>query len=279
MREPGIYHGIPIEEYHGDPTSVSKSGLDDICRSPLFYYGTHLDPERPRERKETAAQLTGNLCHCAILEPDQFNKRYRVGPSVANKNLKVWQDFKKECEAAGETAIDSEQYDMAMQMRHQALTLPDAAQALASGRPEVSAYWRDPETGVLCRCRPDWTHDANAESDILLDVKSYDDASEAEFARQVARMNYFGQDAYYRDGYALASGRRVAAFLFVAVETKWPHVANLMMLDDDGVAAGRRWYRRALNTYAECLKADTWPGYAPGVKLISLPQWVLNAEA
>lgn len=278
-RSPGIYEGVPIDQYHGG-AGISKSGLDDIDASPLRYWGTHLDPQRPRERSETAAQLIGNLAHCAILEPAEFGKRYRVGPSVSNKNVKLWQDFKKECEADGAQAIDADQYAMAHKMREQVMLLPDVAAALAVGTPEASAYWEDPATGVLCRCRPDWVHPVGAmrQQAILMDVKTYSDASEHAFAKQAARMRYDVQDAYYTDGWELASGQKVLAFLFITVETAYPFVANVMMLDEPSKAAGKRKYRRNLDTYAECVKTNTWPGYAPGVRLISLPNWAKDAS-
>lgn len=275
-REPGLYEGIPISEYHDDPDAISKSGLDEIALSPFHWWSTHLDPRRPRERAETPAQLTGNLAHCAILEYDQFARRYRVGPSVHSKNLKIWQDFKKDCEAEGATAIDQQQYDMAMRMRENVMAIPDLAALFAQGKPEVSAYWRDPVTGVLCRCRPDWMHPLSSEAVLLADVKTYSCAEEGEFARQIARSSYEVQDAYYTDGIQHASGKRVAAFLFVAVEASFPHAVNAIMLDDESRDAGRRKYRRLLDTYAECRRANSWPSYGSDIKVVSLPQWALE---
>lgn len=267
---PGIFNSIDIDDYHSGP-GISNTGLSHIARSPAHFYALHLDPARPPE-KERAGQLTGQLVHCAILEPDEFDKRYILGPT-ANRSTKVWKEF---CASfPDQVAIQQDQYDMARYAAESARKLPEIAETLAAGEAEQSAYWIDPETGVLCRCRPDWTHTFGA-GVVLMDVKTYSDASPAEFARQVARKSYHRQAAFYSDGYALASGQAVHAFVFLAVETEWPYAVSATMLDDEAVEKGRELYRDNLATYAECLKTGVWPGYSNAIDTISLPAWALG---
>lgn len=260
-----------IDEYHGGE-GISKTGLDRIARSPAHFYASTLDPSRPPER-DRAGQLEGQLAHCAILEPAEFDKRYIVGPDVS-RNTKAWKEF---LESAGDRiAIKPDQYEVAMRQAESVRRLPDIAEALAAGDPEVSAYWTDPRTSVLCRCRPDWVHPVGEDAVILLDVKTYSDASPEEFARQCARKAYHKQAAYYSDGYAAASGKRVLAFIFIAVETDWPYAAGATMLDDQAIEQGRIEYRRNLETYAQCLKTGQWPGYSTGIETVSLPRWAIT---
>lgn len=268
---PCTIDGQDIDVYHGGP-GVSKTGLDHIAHSPAKFYALHLDPNRPPE-KERAGQLEGQLAHCAILEPSEFDKRYAVGPDVS-RATKVWKEWEAAL-PAGVTAIKPDQRETALRQAESVRRLPDVAEALASGRPEVSAYWIDPETGVLCRCRPDWSHPAGESGVILLDVKTYSDASPDEFTRQIARKRYHVQDAYYSDGYARASGKEVLAFIFVAVETEWPYAASAVMLDEQGRDVGRIAYRRDLDTYARCLQAYEWPGFGNVIHQVSLPAWAL----
>lgn len=269
----GLREGLGIEQYHAGP-GISKSGLDTIARSPAHFHALHMDPARP-PRKTKAGQLEGELAHCATLEPAEFLRRYAVGPAVS-RATKEWKAF---VEAnPGRTAIQPDQYDTAMRQAESVRKLPEIREALERGQPEVSAYWMDEETGVLCRCRPDWTHDCGGNGVILLDLKTYSDARADEFARQVARKRYHVQDAFYRDGYAAASGRDVLAFVFVAVESEWPHAASALMLDDASMAKGQRLYRRDLKTYADCLRADTWPGLGDSIHVINLPAWALNKD-
>lgn len=272
---PGVIHGMDIHDYHAIADAISKTGLDRIARSPAYYYATTLDPNRPPE-KERAGQLEGNLAHCAILEPDEFDKRYAVGPDVS-RATKAWKEFEASL-PAGVIGIKPDQYDTAMRQREQVMQLPDVAEALATGWPEVSAFWTDPATGVQCRCRPDWVHPVDDDAVILLDLKTYSDASPADFARQVARKRYHVQAAYYSDGFTAASGKRVLAFIFVCVESEWPYAASATMLDELSTEQGRTEYRDDLRVYAECLRTGRWPGYGAGIHTISLPNWAITIE-
>lgn len=272
----GIIPGLDINAYHGGP-GISKSGLDDIARSPFHYYSLHLDPKRPAEEERKGDALEGALLHCALLEPDQFDRRYAVGPDVS-RATKAWKEF--EAEHAGRQCIKPGQRAAAYAQADSVRRLPEMRDALGRGQAEVSAYWKDPETGVLCRCRPDWVTPVGASDDavILVDAKTYGSADPAEFARQIGRMAYHRQDAWYRDGYALASGKKVLAFVFAAVETAWPYAATAIVLDDASVEQGRRECRRLVNRYAECLAADRWPSYTESIATVSLPAWAFDKE-
>ena len=271
---PRVVHGLPNADYHASP-GVSKSGLDDIAKSPMHYYGLHIDPSRPNA-EESAAQLAGNLAHCSILEPDAFPLRYKVGPDVS-RNTKVWKEFEASL-PPGVQAIKPDERDKAMRQADSVRRLPDVRDALARGYAETSAYWVDDETGVLCRCRPDWWHTYSGAVSILVDVKTCGDASPREFAAQIARMRYHVQDAFYTEGFSIASRTEVAGFLFVAVEDKWPYAASVCMLDESSKLKGSVLAHRALRTYAECMRSQSWPGYPEAIQSVSLPAWALAAS-
>lgn len=263
-------HSLSIEAYHA-MSPVSKSGLDSIDLSPAIFYARHVDPNRP-PRGPKAGQLEGNLAHAATLEPGEFDKRYVVGPTL-NRNTKAWREF---VEAhPGHIAIQEDQYETACAQAASVRALPEIGSLFDSGKAEVSAFWRDPDTGVECRCRPDFVHDFGDDSVLLIDLKTFTDPSPKEFARQCGRKFYAKQAAYYSDGYAAASGKVVRAFIFAAVGNEHPYAAAAMMLDEESLEAGRQHYKRNLRTYAECLRTNTWPGFSTGISIIRLPQWAL----
>jgi exodeoxyribonuclease VIII len=262
-----------IEQYHAlDP--VSKSQLDTLDLSPAIFFARHRAAGRPAPTAK-AGQLEGQLAHCSVLEPDEFHKRYAIGPTV-NRNTKVWKEFVEE--NAGAVAIQHDQYEAATRQAVSVRALPEIGEALQNGKAEVSAFWTDEQTGVACRCRPDWVNDCGDAGVILLDLKTYSSANPHEFRKQVARKRYDVQAAFYSDGYAAASGRPVLGFVFVAVETEYPFAANAFMLDEESLEAGRAKYRKNLRTYAECERTSTWPGYSTGIDIIRLPQWALITE-
>lgn len=268
-----IHNYLNIDEYHA-MAPVSKSQLDTLDLSPAIFYARHRAVGRPAPVSK-AGQLEGQLAHCAVLEPDEFEARYVVGPSV-NRNTKVWKEF---VEAhPNRVAIQDDQREAAIRQAVSVRALPEIGEALQNGKAEVSAFWTDEQTGVACRCRPDFVHPFDDKSVALLDLKTYTDPSPREFARQCARKNYAKQAAFYSDGYEAASGMIVRAFIFIAVSTEYPYAASATMLDEDSLESGRQHYKRNLRTYADCERTGEWPGYSNGITLIRLPQWAMEVE-
>lgn len=287
---PGTLVDVDINVYHAMP-GISKTGLDLIERSPAHYHAMYLNPERPPQ-KERAGQLEGTLAHCAILEPEAFHHRYIVVPDHAPRRpteaqwnakkpsedsiaaMAWWNEFN--LTHVKQRVISAAQYETAMRQAESVRALPEVAEALALGKAEVSAFWIDSETGEPCRCRPDWVNGCGANSAILLDVKTYGNASTDEFIRQVERKRYHVQDAFYSDGYALATGLQTLGFVFVVVETEWPYAANAVMLGEPSREEGRDAYRSALKIYAECRRTGTWPGYGSQIQICDLPARALK---
>lgn len=273
--KPGLYYDLSNSDYHASQ-GISKSGLDLIAKSPLHYYARKLAENRPPETPQTESQLDGEIAHCAILEPTEFSKRFAVGPDVS-RATKVWKEFSESLPVCI-TGIKQDQYYTAWAQSASINRLPDIARALANGHPEVSAYWTDEETGVLCKCRPDFVQDCGDAGVILIDVKTCGSAHPGEFARMIARHRYHVQAAYYSDGFQIASGRRVLGFIFAAVEMDYPHAASAIQIDDESIDQGRIDYRRNLDTYAECMASGVWPGYEDCVHLARLPNWAFDQE-
>jgi exodeoxyribonuclease VIII len=171
----------------------------------------------------------------------------------------------------GRTILTDEQHAQLMAMRDAVMDHP-MARALLTNRPGVaehSVYWNDPITGELCRCRPDFWR----EDDVIVDVKTTDDASPEGFAKSIANWRYDVQDPYYRDGIKLATGRTIKAFVFLAVEKKFPHAVGCYVLDQESIELGRAQYRADLNRFHECRVSATWPGYGDKIQTITLPAW------
>jgi len=268
----GLVYDLSNSDYHALP-SISSSGLRDFGVSPANYYALHLAPDRP-EDVETVGQRAGTLLHTLVLEPLTFPERYAVGPDVS-RATKAWKEW-AESITDGRTIIKESEV---MEGRYQAASLrahPEVSQALENGRAEVSAFWTDPETGVECRCRPDWVYDCGDAGVILLDVKT-GPANPRDFARQVARMGYDIQAEMYSEGYAIAGGRPVLAFVFAVVETTYPYLSSCCVLDEESRQSGRVKYRRLLNQYAQCLRSGQWPGWE-GVQEISVPRYAIETE-
>ena len=82
-------------EYHARP-EVSASQLKILKRSPLHFWDRFLNPDKPIV-EPTPNMILGTLVHAAVLEPEQFDKRYIVVPEGIDKRTKegkqLWQDL------------------------------------------------------------------------------------------------------------------------------------------------------------------------------------------
>lgn len=270
---PGVYDSLSNDDYHGGP-GTSKSGLDIIRRSPMhFAYRA----SAANDNKATAAQAFGSAFHCAVLEPDRFAETYVVAPKCdrrTKEGKQTWQDFIDANPRAEHLTAD--EMETLQGMCAAVRAHPAASKLLsAAGRAERSFYWRDPETGELLRCRPDYLRDDG----IIVDLKSTHDASPEEFMRSIANWRYHVQAPFYIDGVNEAirqadlSMARAKAFVFIAVEKTAPYAVGVYMLDAESMEVGRLEYRADLRTLAECRASGVWRGYGDNINSISLPAW------
>lgn len=269
---PGIYPDISNEDYHRGP-GVSKSGLDLIVeRSPLHYWDMVLNPDRPKI-EPTPQMVMGSAMHKYVLEPLSFDDEFIVAPEGIDRRTKDgkarWAEF--QLQAAGKSILEPEQLERVRGMANAVLNHPLARRILENGKAEQSVYWKDPETGVLCKSRPDWQTDG-----LMADLKSTGDASIAEFQRSIHNFGYHRQAPFYLDGWAEVTGDRHTNFVFIAVESLRPYAVAVYAIDDASIAHGRKELRKALDTYARCLVTNTWPGFGENVTAISLPPWAFK---
>ncbi|EHO5192976.1 PD-(D/E)XK nuclease-like domain-containing protein, partial [Salmonella enterica] len=171
--QPGIYYDIPNEAYHAGP-GVSKSQLDDIADTPAIYLWRK---NAPVDTEKTKSLDTGTAFHCRVLEPEEFSKRFIIAPEFNRRTSAGKEEektFLEECARTGRTVLTAEEGRKIELMYQSVMALPLGQWLVESaGYAESSVYWEDPETGILCRCRPDkiipefhWIMDVKTTADI-----------------------------------------------------------------------------------------------------------------
>lgn len=265
---PGAYPDIDNEVYHRveicDGPSISSSGLKTIeSKSPLHYwYDSPLNPDRPAPEQKRHFNV-GSAVHDLILLGDLFPKNYFILPDGYDARLKKWREVKEEREAA-ETAGIPVLFHGEGQMVEaiaEVVQKNDLARLLlTSGTPEMTVAAKDPQTGVWMRCRPDVLPDT---TEIIPDIKTTLNAHPAAFERQATQLGYFQSAAFYLDVVAAAFGPAASKrrFLLIAAEKAPPYPVQIYQIDDEAIQNGRMLNRRALNTFAECLRTGHWWGY------------------
>lgn len=199
----------------------------------------------------------------------------------AGVDVTLWSDVKAEWEQNNghRTVLTPDEWDQLHRMRDAVMDHPVAARLLTgvAGKAEQSAYWLDPVTGELCRCRPDyWRQDG-----ILVDLKTTDDASQEAFSKSVANWRYHVQHPFYLDGCTQAIRQanldlvEPTHFLFLVVEKKPPYAVAVYQLDLESVELGRQQYRQDLDVFHQCKQSGHWPGYGDRILQVGVPQWYL----
>ena len=261
------------DTYHRHP-AVSKSRLDSIARSPLHYWAKHLDPNRWPAEPPTPAMLIGSAVHTSVLEIDKWDATYAVTPAGINKRTIAgkaeWNVFTTA--AGNRTVISREDADLVGKITEGVFKHPAASSLLGlPGKAESSLFWEDAETGILCKCRPDYLLD---DGSTIVDLKTTESASPADFMQSIAKWRYHVQAAWYLHGVEQATGKRPEQFVFVCVEKKPPFACAVYVAAPEMVQIGWDTARANLNRLAECMAADAWPGYSDQVELINLPAWM-----
>ncbi|EON6789186.1 exodeoxyribonuclease VIII [Escherichia coli] len=264
--EPGIYYGISNENYHVGP-GVSKSQLDDIADTPALYLWRK---NAPVDNTKTKTLDLGTAFHFRVLEPEEFSNRFIVAPEFnrrTNAGKEEEKAFLMECASTGKTVITAEEGRKIELMYQSVMALPLGQWLVESaGHAESSIYWEDPETGILCRCRPDkiipefhWIMDVKTTADIQRFKTAYYD------------YRYHVQDAFYSDGYEAQFGVQPTFVFLVASTTiecgRYP--VEIFMMGEEAKLAGQLEYHRNLRPLADCLNTNEWPA----IKTLSLPRW------
>jgi exodeoxyribonuclease VIII len=277
--KPGIYHDIPIEQYHADTETVSKSGLDLIARTPLHYWAAHLDPDRP-EREDSPAFIEGRALHALVLEGREvFDRQFASAPKIDRRTKAGKAEWQAWTEAHANHTHLTDAQAANVEAMHAGLQRHEGARRYlgADGDAEVSIYWADPATGVACRCRPDKiVQIPDSNEVVLVDLKTTSKPLDDEqIAKTIGNFRYHVQAAWYTDG-ARAAGLAVRAFVFVFIGKSRPHGARVVTLCEDSITCGRILYMENLETYAECLASGQWPGYSTATETVSIPSWEMR---
>lgn len=235
ITRPGIYAGLPIEDYHDrtdlfDGPSISSSGLRTIQREgPAAYWiGSPLNPDRVPGPHKAHFDL-GRAAHTLLLGEHDFSERYAVRPDQwsdwRTKAAKEWRDAQRE---AGRTVLEPRDLEtirgMAGLLPWQR-NMPESGLAnselvrlgLLEGDIERSVLWRDEETGVWLRARPDVIPRA---SGVVADLKTIGHGTPE---RAIFEHGYHQQAALVAEGLERVAGLVVESVVFVFVQTAPPY--------------------------------------------------------
>ncbi len=272
ISEPGMYRGIPIRHYHrGDiciGPSVSSSGLKAAAKSLAHFWDTSaLNPNREEDEDEKAHFIMGRAVHHLFLGEANFAKFFCVRPEKQSTG-KLWTKASQECR----------DWEAEQNRAHRTILTPAMAEAIEGmakslsryhyfqqgvlhGWIERSLFWRDAETGLWLKSRPDVIPSADMD---VVDLKTIDDITDVGIADAIYKFGYYQQAALIGEAFEKAIGRPMNSFQLLFVEKKKPYCCRLVPLTDDDLARGHAVNHIMLRRIARGLRTGDWPG--PGAQ-------------
>lgn len=182
-----------------------------------------------------------------------------IGQSVPILHVEQRHFFAKN---EGKTVLSPEEWERLAGMTRAISEEPALRPILASGKPEVSIFAIDPETGVLLKARLDWMAPRHT-----LDLKSFTAKRGASIDKSIHDAIFY--EGYYRQAYWYDFVRRLATgehhdfstFVEAFVESDMPHETRIKsFLPKIGGNANLFWLmahqecRALVRKYAECVE-------------------------
>lgn len=254
LRKPGLYPDVSERDYHADgalSSSQARALLDTVPAQWVY------DVQHPPE--PTDAMEFGSAVHSLTLG---------VGAPVVEVRADAWRknadkELRAEVRAEGGIPLLTKDYRRAKACALAVLRAPKVGRMIRDAECEISGWWRDPETGVMCRLRVDALYTTPSGDTLALDLKTADTADPAHFAAAIRSFGYHRQEDYYDGGLVALDRPATAGFLFPVVARKPPHLVSLNRIPRAFVEHAHGRNRAALELYAACSAANDWPDYRP----------------
>lgn len=289
IKKAGLYSKVPMQLYHSakicDGASVSSSGLRRLfSQSPAHFYAEWPGNPNFEETADKPHFILGRAVHHLMLGEPFFAKLFAVQPDEypdkKSGEMKKWtygaqhcKDWRDKTHKDGRAIITG---DNVAAIRGMADTLSQNSIVRAgalNGMIERSIFWKDKETGLWVKVRPDSIPESSVD---FVDLKTTTSVLWYDMQRAIAENGYFQQGALIRTAAREVLGIDRPTFTLVFVEKTAPYCVRVVTLKDNDLDRGERANRLALDTIARCIKSKQWPG--PGgdredAISIELPEW------
>lgn len=278
ITRPGLYSKIPLHLYHApnicDGPSVSSSMLrkmnPDVGSMVHFYAQWCGNPEGVPP-PDSRAFVVGRAVHHLLLGEPFFAKLFCIQPDEypdkGSGELKKWTNnagYCKDWNAArakeGRSPLTAKEVNQIKGMST-AVGRHPLARHFLGGQIERSFFWRDKETGVWLKWRPDAIPNGHLD---FCDLKTTLSTHWPDLMRAIRDYAYYQQAALGREACRVVLKEEMHSYTFLFVEKTLPFWPRDVRIDDQDLDRGQRMNRACLRNFASCLKAGAWPGPGAG---------------
>lgn len=298
------------DDYHGEKYAdyISGSNIAVVLeKSPA-----HL---RYAERKETEALLFGTAMHCAILEPDVYEKAFirdiskddypdaltsdaaikawlkargisgystKKTPELiemvrnTGEDIQIWSELKQSFDESAEgKVIVSKDGFEKIEMMKKTI-VGYYPKYFSNFIPEISLIGS--LDGIKVKVRLDMIYTDKNGDEWIVDLKSCVSAEPEKFGRDAHKLHYYEKMALQHDCFTVAFGRKPAGVILLAQEKEYPFIPQAYVMTEEQITEGRVNYRDAMYWINDCMRGDSWPAYGGGIQELSTPGYVKLGE-
>ena len=134
---------------------------------------------------------------------------------------------------------------------------PMIQNGLLNGLIEASMFWKDEETGIWLKWRPDAIPTDGGD---FGDLKVVADISDEGISKGIGERGYHQQGGLGAEGAKIVLQKEMNTFALVYVESDEPHAARVVVVHPDDIADGIEANRWALRAFRQALDTGYWPG-------------------
>jgi PDDEXK-like domain of unknown function (DUF3799) len=272
----GWYAGISLDQYHAPNIcagpAVSSTDLRTCwAKSPAHMQLQWAENPAREARSVTRPLILGSAAHHLLLGESNFKMRYVQQPATYRDKItaqeKSWHNGALYCKAwnaaqdkAGKTPITIGELASIVAMSRSLALEPLVNAGLLRGQIEVSGFWKDQETGLWIKVRPDVIPTASGD---YVDLKTAQDVTTPALQSAIRSRAYHQQGALVWE-VVEALEQPFESFVLMFIETSAPWCARTVPLTDEDLARGRQQNRAMLRRIASCIAANHFPGPGEG---------------
>jgi hypothetical protein len=262
ITKPGMF-AMSLDWYHQsccDGPSVSSTGLRTMwADSPAHYWATSALNPRRLPQKDNPAFNIGRAAHHLLIQgrkgfDEEFVTRPDRWPDWRTKESQQW---RAEQIAAGKTVITLDDLENIAGMAHSLGAHPLVKAGILDGLIERSLIFKDPESGVWLKARPDAVP---TDSGDYSDLKTCQSVGDDSLQRSVTDWNYHAQGAVVGLASLMTLGIPMRSFNLVFVEKTAPWCVRILSIPQEDLDRGAAQNRAMLHKFAECSRTGVWPG-------------------
>ena len=199
-----------------------------------------------------------------VAQPEIYRDKKTAEEKPWNNNSTVCKDWRAKQEDAGRVVVTVKELKSIVQMAKSLALEPLVKEGLLSGHIETSGFFKDKQTGLWIKVRPDVVPMGGE----FVDLKTASEVTTPALMSSVRSYGYNQQGALIWEACEML-GQPFESFMLLFIETAAPYCARAVPMPDDDMGLGREQNQLAMRKIKASIDAGHWPGPGEG-ELIAL---------